>query len=117
MDVVEHLLRPQELLGPEAFQRPATLAPDITWLSDRAVLRTPFEALTPVPGDPPLRSGDEPQAADSIPERESDTEVTPADTLPATGTTESIDSLPIEDTVPLPDTSSAVPDTTGIRRR
>jgi hypothetical protein len=110
MDVVEHLLRPQELLGPEAFQRPPTLAPDIVWLSDRAVLRTPFEALTLVSGDPPLRSAaeedDEPEAADSTPAREGETDVIPADTLSGTGTTESIDSLPIEDTVPLPDTTT-----------
>ncbi len=119
MDVVEHLLRPTELLGLEAFQRPPTLAPDIVWLSDRAVLRTPFEALTLVAGDPPLRSGAAAEVAlagaDSVPERGA-VGLTPADTLPGAGITESSDSLAVEDTVPPPDTSAAVPDTTGMGR-
>jgi len=37
--IVEHLLRPEELLGVEPFERPFELAPDITWLSDRAMFR------------------------------------------------------------------------------
>lgn len=39
--VVEHLLRPEELLGEEAFARPPEYAPDIVRWSDRALLRTP----------------------------------------------------------------------------
>ena len=39
LHVVEHLLRPEELLGPDAFARPETLAPDITRMSDRAMFR------------------------------------------------------------------------------
>lgn len=60
--VVEHLLRPEELLGSGFFQRPPHLAPDITELSDRAILRTPASAvevreepffeLLPSPGAP-----------------------------------------------------------------
>jgi hypothetical protein len=38
--VVEHLLRPEELVGREPFERPDGLAPDITRLSDRAMIRT-----------------------------------------------------------------------------
>lgn len=37
--VIEHLLRPEELLGPGAFVRPPRLAPDITRMSDRAMFR------------------------------------------------------------------------------
>ena len=37
--VVEHLLRPEELLGDEVFQRPVGLAPNVNRLSDRAMLR------------------------------------------------------------------------------
>jgi hypothetical protein len=61
MDVVEHLLWPEELLGPESFRRPAELAPDITWLSDRVIVRTPAAALMVVPGPPPfsLEAGSE----------------------------------------------------------
>ncbi len=39
MSVVEHLLRPGELVGPDVFQRPSELAPDVSTESDRAVLR------------------------------------------------------------------------------
>ncbi len=44
--LVEHLLRPAELLGPEPFQRPAHLAPDITRHSDRAMLRLLLRSLS-----------------------------------------------------------------------
>lgn len=54
LDIVEHLLRPAELVGAAPFERPAELAPDITWLSDRAVLRTPAAGLEIVPGPPPF---------------------------------------------------------------
>jgi MFS family permease len=37
--IVEHLLRPEELLGAGAFARPPDLAPDVTRLSDRAMFR------------------------------------------------------------------------------
>jgi hypothetical protein len=120
MDVVEHLLRPEELLGPDAFQRPSTLAPDIVSLSDRAVLRTPFEALSLIPGEPRLRLGTEGEdardAADGNPDPGDGAGVVRVDTLATTDTTERIDSLPMDDTVPSPDTSG-VPDTTETRRR
>jgi hypothetical protein len=35
--VVEHLMRPRELLGPGPFERPENLAPDVNAWSDRAV--------------------------------------------------------------------------------
>jgi hypothetical protein len=54
MDVVEHLLRPQELVGPEPFQRVPELAPDIVWKSDRAMIRTPAASLEIMPGPPPF---------------------------------------------------------------
>ena len=38
--VVEHLLRPEELLGEGTFARPPELAPDVRKYSDRAVIRT-----------------------------------------------------------------------------
>jgi hypothetical protein len=37
--VIEHLLRPEELLGEEAFERPTDLAPNVNRMSDRAMLR------------------------------------------------------------------------------
>jgi len=45
LNIIEHLLRPEELLGEAAFERPDELAPDITRLSDRAMLLTRFTAL------------------------------------------------------------------------
>jgi len=100
MDVVEHLLRPDEVLGPERFRRPPELAPDITWLSDRAIFRTPATALVVVPGPPPFPLEGAPVGAASPPAPEAAT----ADSLaapPVAG-----DTLP-GDTVP--------PDTTSIR--
>ncbi len=38
--VVEHHLRPGELLGPDPFERPPELAPNVTTLSDRAMIRS-----------------------------------------------------------------------------
>lgn len=35
--VIEHLMRPRELLGPAPFERPEDLAPDVNAMSDRAV--------------------------------------------------------------------------------
>ncbi|MBM4183538.1 MAG: M20/M25/M40 family metallo-hydrolase [Gemmatimonadetes bacterium] len=54
LHVVEHLLRPAELVGPSVFRRPPELAPDVSTGSDRAVLRYDVAALlTP----PPLLEG------------------------------------------------------------
>ena len=39
--VVEHLLRPEELVGEGIFARPPELAPNIKLFSDLAVIRTP----------------------------------------------------------------------------
>ena len=40
-EVVEHLLRPKEILGPSRFTRPAELAPNVRMSSDRAMILTP----------------------------------------------------------------------------
>jgi hypothetical protein len=72
LTVVEHLLRPEELLGEEPWRRPADMAPNVTLDSDRAILRTPLRVALTV-GRSPSAPGDAgPGAA-------------PADTLPATG--------------------------------
>ena len=44
LNIVEHTLRPQEILSADVFERPEKLAPDITRLSDRAMLLTRFAA-------------------------------------------------------------------------
>lgn len=43
VDLVEHILRPSEVVGPDVFRRPASLAPDIRRLSDRVMVRTPVQ--------------------------------------------------------------------------
>ena len=65
--IIEHHLRPGELVGEHYFSRPPELAPNVRTLSDRAMIRTlvdvgeggdpePVEAEAPVPepADPPL---------------------------------------------------------------
>jgi len=49
LHVVEHLLRPTELIGPNVFQRPPGLAPDLSTGSDRAVLRYDVARLMAAP--------------------------------------------------------------------
>ena len=48
--VVEHHLRPGELVGQRYFMRPAELAPNIRMLSDRAMIRTAL-AIDPASGE------------------------------------------------------------------
>lgn len=88
LHVVEHLLRPEELLGRDAFRRPPTLAPNINRLSDRAMFRYSFD------------DGSEGVGA-------SDTTATP-------GTTSAPDTVAAPDTTATPGTTAA-PDTTAAR--
>jgi hypothetical protein len=55
LHVVEHLLRPEELVGPDVFRRPAVLAPDVSTGSDRAMLRYDVAALLPGPAPDSVR--------------------------------------------------------------
>ena len=83
--IVEHLLRPSELLGPAPFERPDDLAPDVSTMSDRAVFSysvaayaDPRHAYMPGAGV----SARQPVAQPSeTPEASSDA-VTPTDSLP-----------------------------------
>ena len=75
--VVEHHLRPGELVGEHYFSRPPELAPNIRTLSDRAMIRTPVnigESGGPEPADaeaadaePTDSAGTQPPAADTVP--------------------------------------------------
>ncbi|MGE0160902.1 MAG: M28 family peptidase [Gemmatimonadales bacterium] len=49
LHVVEHLLRPGEIVGPEVFRRPPERAPDVSTQSDRAVFRSSLGALLDTP--------------------------------------------------------------------
>jgi hypothetical protein len=112
MDMVEHLLRPAELLGADHFQRPPELAPDITWLSDRAMLRTPAASLQIQPGPPPFPpepAADVPGTLEGVPGAAADTIASPADSLGALPDT--LQEAP-DTAAARPDTLQATPDTT-----
>ncbi|HSG09086.1 MAG TPA: M20/M25/M40 family metallo-hydrolase [Longimicrobiales bacterium] len=107
MDVVEHLLRPQELLGVEPFQRPEELAPDIVWKSDRAMIRTPAASLDIMPGPPPFSLDSEnalrtqfvePGAASAPADAVPPVDTLPADTLPSATPAVTADTLVRPDT-------------------
>ncbi|MEQ9399663.1 MAG: M20/M25/M40 family metallo-hydrolase [Longimicrobiales bacterium] len=122
MDVVEHLLRPEEVVGAGVFDRPETLAPNIRRSSDRVYVRTPVSLpLEPgatnawAPGSPlgvgdpavgDLAAGDTAGASDTL-------DAAPADSVPAPATdavqqdTVAADTVPA-DTVP-GDTLGAAP--------
>ena len=43
--IIEHMLRPAELLGDDTFARPTHLVPNVVWMSDRAMLRSSVARL------------------------------------------------------------------------
>ncbi|HET9948953.1 MAG TPA: M20/M25/M40 family metallo-hydrolase [Longimicrobiales bacterium] len=92
LHVVEHLLRPGELLGDDRFARPPTLVPDYSTLSDRAMLRysvaafaDPRHAFMPQPG------GAEGPGAGTAPAPPGDTAAPPGADSPAAAPPEPAD--------------------------
>lgn len=130
--IVEHLLRPDELVGEGRFDRPGRLAPNVNWMSDRAMLRfsvaalaDPQHAIVSVPAPPPGLF-DVPAASDTtgMVEPVADS-VAPADTrspgdstavgdtTTVVDTVETIHTVETIDTVGAIDTAAVV-DTTGV---
>ena len=119
--VVEHHLRPGELLGNTVFARPADLAPNIRTLSDRAMIRTTVSvdvatgAVTFVRAPEGGGEEDVEGAGDEVMEPAADGE-------DAVATGDSAD-VAVEDTTTLADTTPPRPDTTtlpdtgSVRRR
>lgn len=125
--IVEHLLRPWELVGDEAFERPAELALNVNRMSDRALLRysvadfaDPQHAifdLDPAPeltGDPSATAsdstsldadGDAPVDSTAVSEEEV-TDATGTDTLTVTDTISVIDTTLVIDTTQVIDTTA-----------
>jgi len=113
--VVEHHLRPGELVGQRYFMRPAELAPNIRMLSDRAMIRTAF-AADPESGEVRMvtgqaeTEGEGEDAADADPDPENDQGV--ADVEPGAETdsaaTSAGDTIP-PDTVRRPPGGALVP--------
>ncbi len=109
MDVVEQLLRPGELVGAEHFVRPPELAPNVVWMSDRAMVLTPASALALQYGPPPFTLPSAEATTPGVPGAEEAGEAPPvADTVGA--------AVPDTGVSAAPDTGAAAPDTTGSRR-
>ncbi|MDE0259956.1 MAG: M28 family peptidase [Gemmatimonadota bacterium] len=106
--IVEHHLRPGELVGADRFRRPSELAPNIRTLSDRAMIRTRVtvdpatgEVRFSGPADPAEQAATEPgTATDTDPTPAGDSaDVVEADTAQADTTGASA-----RDTIPHPGT-------------
>jgi hypothetical protein len=122
--IVEHLLRPWELPGLDRFTRPATLAPNVNWMSDRAMLRYSVAAFA----DPQFSfiatdSTEGGAAAVGAPAAVPDTSgVVPTPSRPDSAVVRPDTTRTQPDTTPArPDTAGALPETThfdamGIRQ-
>jgi hypothetical protein len=97
LNIVEHLLRPGELLGEEAFQRPSSLAPNILRMSDRAMFRYSVAAFADPRHAIVLQGADEGDSVDPEAVLEPAPEVT-QDTL-------FVDTLFVDTITLLPDTT------------
>ena len=72
LTVVEHHLRPGELVGAHYFTRPPELAPNIRTLSDRAIIRSQVSLgatgeAAPTDAEPTDSAGAQPIPADTVP--------------------------------------------------
>ena len=126
--VVEHLMRPEEILGSDPWRRPPDMAPDVTRLSDRALIRTVVVlelatvAVAPVGGDsdgdeavevgPDV--GTEAVGANADSAEADTTVVVPPDT---TGVTPDTTGVTPDTTATPPDSTATPPDSTGVASR
>lgn len=99
LHIVEHLLRPEELLGDQPFSRPANLAPDVLRMSDRAMFRYSIAAFV------------DPRHAIMLPPGPGLGTATP-DSVGAPAQADSTGALAPDTTLERPDTTLASPDTT-----
>ncbi|MXX56937.1 MAG: M28 family peptidase [Gemmatimonadetes bacterium] len=110
--IVEHHLRPGELVGADRFRRPSELAPNIRTLSDRAMIRTRVtvdpatgEVRFPSPADPAEQAAEPGPAADTDPTPAGDSaDVVEADTAQADTAQADTTGASARDTIPHPDT-------------
>jgi hypothetical protein len=124
LHVIEHLLRPEELVGAAAFERPPNLAPDVTRMSDRAMFRYSVGAFAdprhaielpeaaPSTGRGPSEGAPDPDAAGPDSGTVSSDSTTARDTV-RVDTTTVPDTTAVPDTTTTPDTTAAPRDTTG----
>ena len=85
--VVEHHLRPGELVGQRYFMRPAELAPNIRMLSDRAMIRTAV-AIDPESGEVRMVTLQEGTEGEGEPATDADPDASPDADPDAGGETE-----------------------------
>ena len=114
LDIIEHLLRPEELLGADAFARPEELAPDINRLSDRAMFKYRAALVDPRYTPPAPGTGSEARTTDTgVPALETDDATTapgggvaPAGgtATPGAGPATPVDTVVVTDTVVVRDT-------------
>jgi hypothetical protein len=101
LNVIEHLLRPEELLGADAFARPSTLAPNINRMSDRAML---LSSIRPDGGGPEqaLVPSETEAREESTAAETPDGQTLTADTVVTPDTTVVLDSTAAPDATALP---------------
>ena len=110
--IVEHHLRPGELVGADRFRRPSELAPNIRTLSDRAMIRTRVtvdpatgEVRFSGPADPAEQAAEPGTAADTDPTPAGDSaDVVEADTAQADTAQADTTGAAARDTIPHPGT-------------
>ena len=119
--IIEHHLRPGELLGNTVFARPADLAPNIRTLSDRAMIRTTV-SVDVATGAVTFGSAMEAAGEEEVEGAGDEVTEPGADGEDAVATGDSAD-VAVEDTTTLADTTPPRPDTTtppdtgSVRRR
>lgn len=100
--IVEHHLRPGELVGADRFRRPSELAPNIRTLSDRAMIRTRV-AVDPATGEVRFVSAAGPGAEG----------MSPDETEGAAGPEQDAEGTPEADSAEVIEADTAQADTTG----
>ena len=111
--VVEHHLRPGEIVGNDRFARPPELAPNIRMLSDRAMIRTVF-SVDVGSGAVRMETASEPAGAEEDPGTEEESVVAETDTVAGPGDSEGADTAAAQDSAAA-DTATAARDTTVVQ--
>ena len=110
--VVEHHLRPGEIVGNDRFTRPPELAPNIRMLSDRAMIRTVF-SVDAGSGAVRMETASGPADAEEDPGTEEESVVAETDTVAGPGDSEGADTAAAQDSAAA-DTATAARDSAEV---
>ena len=110
--VVEHHLRPGEIVGNDRFTRPPELAPNIRMLSDRAMIRTVF-SVDAGSGAVRMETASGPADAEEDPGTEEEPVAAESDTVPVPGDSERADTAAAQDSAAA-DTATAARDSAEV---